>query len=212
MLIHQRRPARSGSALLIVALVATTLGVGAIAETVAALQGLQAEGKILAFAASNTSQADLEAFQTAGGIAAVQEEYSMLERRIEAMHLPACRKAGISVMGYSVLALGLLSGRIAADRVFAGDDQRRDNPRFSPQNRARVEAVMQTVRPIAAQHAASPAQIVIAWTLAQPGLTFALCGARNADQAVENARAGHLRLTTTEIEAITQAVNTHLKT
>lgn len=182
-----------------------------IAETVAALKGLQTEGKILAFAASNTTPDDLAAYRAAGGIAAVQEEYSMVERRIEQTHLPVCRDAGISVMGYSVLALGLLSGRIGADRVFAGDDQRRDNPRFSPENRARVDALMQTVRPIAAQHAASPAQIVIAWTLAQPGMTFALCGARNSDQARENAQAGQLRLAGSEIEAITQAARTHLE-
>lgn len=181
-----------------------------IAETVDALKALQVEGKILAFAASNTTPEDLGAYRAAGGIAAVQEEYSMDERRIEQTHLPACRDAGISVMGYSVLALGLLSGRIGADRVFAGDDQRRDNPRFSPENRARVDQLMQTIRPIAAQHGASPAQIVIAWTLAQPGLTFALCGARNPDQARENAHAGHLRLTAGETGAITQAVKTHL--
>lgn len=181
-----------------------------IPETVAALKGLQAEGKILAFGASNTSTEDLAAYRAAGGIAAVQEEYSMLSRRIEATHLPICRDAGIAVMGYSVLALGLLSGRITADRVFAGDDQRRENPRFSPESRARVDRLMQIVRPIAETHAASLAQVVIAWTLAQPGLTHALCGARNPEQAVENAAAGHLRLTESEIATITEAVDRHL--
>lgn len=181
-----------------------------IPETVAALKDLQAEGKILAFGASNTSESDLAAYQAAGGIAAVQEEYSMLSRRIEATHLPICRDAGIAVMGYSVLALGLLSGRITADRVFAGDDQRRNNPRFSPESRARVDRLMQIVRPIAEAHSASAAQVVIAWTLAQPGLTHALCGARNPEQARENAAAGHLRLTHTEIATISEAVDRHL--
>jgi methylglyoxal reductase len=181
-----------------------------ITDTVSALKALQAEGKILAFAASNTTPDDLAAYRAAGGIAAVQEEYSMLQRRIEATHLPACREGGIAVMGYSVLGLGLLSGAITADRVFAGDDQRREDPRFSPESRARVDRLMQTIRPIADAHAASPSQVVIAWTLAQPGLTFALCGARNPAQAVENAHAGRLRLTETDIEAITRAINQHL--
>jgi aryl-alcohol dehydrogenase-like predicted oxidoreductase len=167
---------------------------------------LRAEGKILAFAASNTTLEDLSAYRAAGGIAAVQEEYSMVTRRIEQTHLPVCRDAGISVMGYSVLALGLLSGRITADRTFVGDDQRRDDPRFSAENRARIDLLMETVRPIAAQHDASPAQIVVAWTLAQPGLTFALCGARNPEQAQENAKAGTLRLTASEIAEITRTV------
>jgi methylglyoxal reductase len=182
-----------------------------IGETVEVLKALKAEGKILAFAASNTSADDLAAYQAAGGLAAVQEEYSMLARRIEQTHLPQCREAGIAVMGYSVLALGLLSGNIGADRVFAGDDQRQGNPRFSPENRARIERLMETVRPIAAQHGASAAQVVIAWTLAQPGLTFALCGARNPAQARENAGAGRLRLSPTEIDAISNAVKTHLE-
>lgn len=181
-----------------------------IAETVAALKSLQAEGKILAFAASNTSPDDLAAYRAAGGIAAVQEEYSMLQRQLETTHLPACREAGIAVMGYSVLGLGLLSGAITADRVFAGDDQRRDDPRFSPENRARVDRLMQVIRPVAQRHGASPSQIVIAWTLAQPGLTFALCGARNPDQARENALAGRLRLTSSDLEDITQAIDRYL--
>jgi len=181
-----------------------------ITETVATLRSLQAEGKILAFAASNTSPADLAAYRAAGGIAAVQEEYSMLQRRIEGTHLPARRENCIAVMGYSVLGLGLLSGGITADRVFSGDDQRREDPRFSPGNRARVDRLMQTIRPIASQHAASPSQVVIAWTLAQPGLTFALCGARNTDQAIENAKAGYLHLTTTDLEAISRAIDHYL--
>jgi methylglyoxal reductase len=181
-----------------------------IPETVAVLKALQVEGKILTFAASNTSPDDLAAYRAAGGIAAVQEEYSMLQRRIETTHLPACRKNSIAVMGYSVLGLGLLSGGITADRVFAGDDQRREDPRFSPENRARVDRLMQTVRPIAGRHDASPTQVVIAWTLAQPGLTFALCGARNPDQARENAAAGRLRLTETDIEDIARAIDRNL--
>ena len=181
-----------------------------IAETVATLKELQTEGKILAFAASNTSPDDLAAYRAAGGIAAVQEEYSMLQRRIEATHLPACRDAGIAVMGYSVLALGLLSGRITADRVFAGDDQRREDPRFAPENRVRVDRLMQVIRPMAAAYGASPSQVVIAWTLAQPGLTFALCGARNPAQARENAAAGRLRLTHSDLKDITQAIDRHL--
>ena len=182
-----------------------------IPETVDALKSLQAEGKIRAFAASNTSPEDLAAYISAGGIAALQEEYSMLARRIEHSLLPTCRSHDISIMGYSVLALGLLSGRIGVDRTFSGDDQRKDNPRFSLENRARVGRLMEVIRPLAAVHGASPAQIVIAWTLAQPGLTFALCGARNAEQARENAAAGRLRLSEEEVASISVAIETYLE-
>lgn len=181
-----------------------------ISETVETLKSLRAEGKILAFAASNTTPGDLDAYRAAGDIAAVQEEFSMLQRRIEKTHLPVCRQAGIAMMGYSVLGLGLLSGGISADRIFAGDDQRREDPRFSPDNRARVDRLMQVIRPIAQRHGASPSQVVIAWTLAQPGLTFALCGARNPDQARDNAGAGRLRLTNSDLEDINRAIDRHL--
>lgn len=185
-------------------------GTTPVAETVGALQALQAEGKILAFAASNTGPEDLAAYRAAGGIAAVQEEYSMLRRRIEETHLPICRDAGIAVMGYSVLGLGLLTGGVTTDRVFGGDDQRREDPRFSPENRSRVDRLMITIREVGDRHDASPSQVVIAWTLAQPGLTFALCGARNPDQARENAAAGHLRLSDADLHAISRAIDQHL--
>jgi len=113
-------------------------------------------------------------------------------------------------MGYSALALGLLSGSMTADRVFSGDDQRREDPRFSPENRARVDRLMQVIRPIAEAHGVSPSQVVIAWTLAQPGLTFALCGARNPSQARENAAAGRLHLTNSDLKEIAQAIDRHL--
>lgn len=183
-----------------------------ISDTVGALEDLRAAGKIRAFAASNTSPADVEAYRAAGPIAAVQEEYSMVARRIEATHLPLCRDAGIAVMGYSVLGLGLLSGRISAGRTFAGDDQRRDDPRFGPDSLARVERLMAVIRPIADGHGASPSQVVIAWTLSRPGLTHALCGARNPAQARDNAAAGRLRLAGDEIATITRAVEEHLRT
>lgn len=134
----------------------------------------------------------------------------MVERRIEADLLPVCRKNGVSVLSYSSLALGLLSGRMGPDRVFSGDDQRKDNPRFSLANRERVARLMADIEPVAEAHAASLAQVVIAWTLSQPGVTFALCGARDPDQARENAKAARLRLSAEEVEAISQSVERHL--
>jgi aryl-alcohol dehydrogenase-like predicted oxidoreductase len=69
---------------------------------------------------------------------------------------------------------------------------------------------MQKIAPVAEEHGATKAQVVIAWTLQQPGITFALCGARNPDQARENAGAGRIRLSIDDINAISDAVTTHL--
>lgn len=180
-----------------------------IAETMAALEGLKAEGKIRSIGASNCSSDDLAAYAAAGQIDAVQEEYSMVKRNIDQEIVPFCRRRSIAVLSYSSLALGLLSGKIGPERTFSGDDLRKDNPRFSVANRSKVAALMEVLRPIAGEHDASAAQIVIAWTIAQPGITSALCGARNPEQARENAAAGRIRLSISELAMIDAAISKH---
>jgi len=181
-----------------------------IDETLEALEKLKSQGKIRSIGASNTTPEDVAAYLRAGQLDAVQEEYSMVKRDIETTHLPLCRDNGVAVLSYSSLALGLLSGRMGPARTFSGDDLRKDNPLFSQENRQRVEQLMQEIDPIAEAKGATRAQIVIAWTLQQPGITFSLCGARNAGQARENAAAGRIRLTQDEVEAITGAAGRHL--
>lgn len=181
-----------------------------IAETMAALEELKAEGKILSIGISNCSLKDVQDYSAAGQLDAVQEEYSMVKRGVERDILPFCHRNAIAVLSYSSLALGLLSGKIGPDRKFSGDDLRKDSPRFSMENRKKVAALMDVVRPIAEGHGASAAQAVIAWTLAQPGITVALCGARNPEQARENAGAGRIRLSHTELETIDTAISQHL--
>lgn len=181
-----------------------------IAETVEALVRLKEEGKIRSIGASNVSPADLEAYIATGALDAIQEEYSMVKRDIEATLLPLCRKNSVSVVSYSSLALGLLSGKVGPERVFAEDDQRHGNPRFSQANRQKIARLMAVLEPVAAKHGASVAQVVIAWTIAQPGITFSLCGARDPAQAVENAAAARLRLTESELALISAGVSEHL--
>ncbi|WP_240608170.1 aldo/keto reductase [Pararhodobacter oceanensis] len=182
-----------------------------IDETMEALETLKTQGKIRSIGASNTSVADIEAYVAAGQLDAVQEEYSMVKREIETTLLPVTTRQGISALSYSSLALGLLSGKMTPGRTFDGDDQRKDNPRFSAANRQKVKALMDQIAPIAESHNATLAQLVIAWTVQQPGITFSLCGARNADQARENAKAGRLRLSGADIAAISSAAQRHLQ-
>ena len=182
-----------------------------IAETMEVLLGLKAAGKIRSIGASNLSPEELAAYVATGGLDAVQEEYSLLKRDIEATLLPVCREHGISTLSYSSLGLGLLTGKIGPEREFTGDDLRKDNPRFSVANRARVARFMTSIAPICEAHGASPAQVVIAWTLRQPGITFSLCGARNPEQARENAKAGRIALNAGDLEAITASAASHLR-
>ena len=175
-----------------------------------ALETLKQQGKIRSIGASNTSAEDVATYVAAGQLDAIQEEYSMVKRDIETSLLPLCAEHGVSALSYSSLALGLLSGKVGPDREFSGDDQRKDNPRFSMANRQKIASLMEDIAPVADAHNATLAQTVIAWTVQQPGITFSLCGARNADQARENAVAGRIRLSNQDIELITAAAGTHL--
>lgn len=181
-----------------------------IAETMEALVRLKQAGKIRAIGASNVSADDLRAYVAAGQLDAIQERYSMLDREIETTLLPIATEAGVSTLSYSSLALGLLTGTVAADRAFGGDDQRAGDPRFSVENRQRAADFATALRPLADQHGASVAQLVIAWTLRRPGITFALCGARNPRQALDNARAGTLALSADDLAVIDAARTSHL--
>ena len=181
-----------------------------VAETMEALETLKAQGKIRSIGASNTSAVDVQAYLACGQLDAVQEEYSMLKRDVEQSHQPLCMDNGISVLSYSSLALGLLAGKTGPTRVFTGDDQRKDNPRFSIANRQKVAALMDAIEPVTQAHGATKAQIIIAWTLQQPGITFSLCGARDAAQAEENAAAGRIRLPKEDLQLIDRAAALHL--
>jgi len=181
-----------------------------IAETVETLVRLKDEGKIRSIGASNVSPEDLVAYIATGALDAIQEEYSMVRRDIETTLLPLCRTSAVSVLSYSSLALGLLSGKVGPERVFAGDDQRKGNPRFSQANREKIARLTRGLEPVAEAHEASIAQVVIAWTIAQPGITFSLCGARDPAQAVENAAAARLRLAENELALISAGVAEHL--
>ena len=177
-----------------------------IEETVQALEDLRSAGKIRAIGASNLSQNELKAYVATGSLDAIQERFSMIDREIETNLLPVTREQGVSTLSYSSLALGLLAGTIDPHRVFSGDDQRKDSPRFSTSNRLKAKQFAEAIQPVAEKHQASVAQAVIAWTLAQPGVTFALCGARNPEQALENSRAGTIRLDEQDLAALDAAI------
>ena len=181
-----------------------------IAETMDALLRLKQQGKIRAIGASNVSTSELAEYLATGALDAIQERYSMLDREMAETLLPLARPAGVSTLSYSSLALGLLTGKVSATRAFTGDDQRASNPRFSAENRQRAADFAAALMPLAQEHGASIAQLVIAWTLSQPGITFALCGARDPAQALDNAGAARLRLAAEDLARIEAARQTHL--
>jgi methylglyoxal reductase len=180
-----------------------------IAETMQTLLDLKNEGKIRAIGVSNISLSELQEYTRVGPLDSTQEKYSMLDREIESTLLPYCREHDIAMLSYSSLALGLLTGKISPDRVFTGDDQRATDPRFSPENRQRVADMLSQFTPIAERYGMTIPQLVITWTIHQPGITFTLVGARNKEQALENARACLIRLDEDDIQRINTLLQTH---
>jgi len=180
-----------------------------VSETMSALEQLKKEGKIRAIGISNVNQSELHAYQQCGVVDAVQEKYNLIERQLEESLLPDTIKSGVSCLSYSSLAMGLLSGKISPQRTFSGDDQRISDPMFTVENRRWVQKFCQSIDSVAQQKKISVAQLVIAATLQQPGITYSLCGARNAEQAIENAAAGEVVLSAQEIAFINQKSHEH---
>lgn len=133
----------------------------------------------------------------------------MLDREIEEENLPFALRHSMAMLAYSPLALGLPSGKVTAQRKFVGDDLRAGHPRFSAESLPKVDKMLAAVEPIARSRGTIIAQIVIAWTIARPGLTHALVGARNRSQALENAAADEIALSDSELLLIGRAVEQH---
>lgn len=175
-------------------------------DTMGALMDLKREGKIRAIGVSNASSRQMDQYRRVGPLDSDQEKYSMLARDIERDQLPYCREHGIAVLAYSPLGQGLLTGKIGPERTFAEGDLRNRHPLFTVENRQRIAQLLDRIRPIAETRRLTLAQLVVAWTYHQPGLTHVLCGARTAEQVQENAGAGDVQLTSDELNTINGAL------
>ena len=173
-----------------------------IEETMEALQQLLQEGKIKAAGVSNFTVKEIDRANKVLPIASNQPPYSMVLRDIEKDVLPYCREHRIGIIVYSPLQRGLLTGKFKPDHQFAPNDHRADQPHFQPDYIRRVNAFLENLKPIATKYGANLGQLVLNWTIKQPGITAALVGARNATQARENARAAQLDVSKEDIAAI----------
>ena len=173
-----------------------------IDETMEAFATLVNQGKVRAAGVSNYSVAQMRTAEQTIGLAANQVPYSMVERGIEADLVPYCLAHGKGILAYSPLQRGVLTGKYRPGHAFAKGDHRARNEFFTDENVRRINAFLDAIRPIADGHGATLAQLVIAWTIAQPGITAALVGARDGEQARANAKGGELRLSADDLAAI----------
>ncbi len=165
-----------------------------IADTMACLLKLKEEGKIRAIGASNITPAQMDEYRTAGPLDVCQPHYSMLFRAIEADVLPYCIEHQVAVLAYSPLEQGLLTGKIGMDATFTQTEYRNFIPWFQPEKRKKVLDMLAGWKDLTEKYRGTLSQLVIAWTIAQPGVTVALCGARRTANAVENAGGGNIAL------------------
>jgi aryl-alcohol dehydrogenase-like predicted oxidoreductase len=173
-----------------------------VSETMEALEVLIQKGKIRAGAVCNYS-ADLmkEAVKTFN-IASNQVPFSMLNRNIEKEIVPYCIEKNIGILAYSPLQRGLLTGKIKPGHKFGIGDSRPATPFYKEPNFTMILNFLDKIKPIADERNVTLAQLVLNWTIHQPGITCALAGARNPQQVLDNLGATFFKLTSEEIDMI----------
>ena len=174
-----------------------------IEETMNALNHLKEQGKIRAIGVSNFSRAQLEEAAQYGRIDSLQPPYSLFWRQVESDARSYCVEHNISILAYSSLAQGLLTGKFGPDHQFESGDHRAKNKLFQGENYQRAQLALDQLRPIAERHDCTLAQLSLAWLIAQPQAN-AIAGARNSEQASANAKAADVNLSKEELEEIDQ--------
>jgi aryl-alcohol dehydrogenase-like predicted oxidoreductase len=163
---------------------------------------LVGEGKILGWGQSQATAEEIQRAHAATPIAAVQNEYSLMERTPEKEVIPTCEKLGIGFVPFSPLASGFLSGKYKADRTYAGDDVRRVITRFSKENVLANQPLLDLIVDFASQKGATPAQISLAWMLHKKDFIVPILGARKPERIKENLNAAFLDLSDNEFSQI----------
>jgi aryl-alcohol dehydrogenase-like predicted oxidoreductase len=173
-----------------------------IEETFEAVLRLKEQGKILEAGVCNYNVEQMKRADGVIKLASNQVPFSMVERAIESELVPFCIENNKSILAYSPLQRGLLSGKIRPGHHFEEGDHRPTTRFFQPENLHRINAFLDEIRPVAESKSVTLAQLVIRWTIDRDGITVALVGARNAEQAIQNARAINIKLGSEEIRYI----------
>lgn len=184
-----------------------------IEETMNALNHLKEQGKIRAIGVSNFSRSQLEQAMQYGRIDSLQPPYSLFWRPVEQDAMPYCVEQQISILAYSPLAQGLLTGKFGPNHQFAEGDHRAKNKLFAnKEHYQRVQKALDQLRPIAEQYQCTLGQLAIAWLIAQPQAN-AIVGVRTPEQAQQNAQAANINLSPEDlatIDKIGRTVTDHL--
>ncbi|MGY8767645.1 MAG: aldo/keto reductase [Pirellulales bacterium] len=177
-----------------------------IEETAGVYRELQSSGKIRAVGVSNLSLQQTQAFHQVCPIHIIQPPYNMLYRGIEQDLLPWCLQNEVSIACYWPLMKGLLAGKLTLESTFLEGDSRRNYPFFQGEEFAKSLAMVEQFKQIAKDIDKTVAQVVINWTIHQPGITSVLCGAKRLDQVEDNAGGMDWKLTPEQMTKIDQSI------
>lgn len=168
-------------------------------ETMSALMELKEQGKIRAIGVSNFSLDQLKEISALGPVESLQPPYSLFWRHVETDTLAWCQANQVTVLAYSPMAQGLLTGKFGPDHRFEKGDHRSTNRLFHSDVYPQAQEALAALRPIAEKKGITLAQLALAWIIAKPGVC-AIAGARNADQSVGNAQATTVHLTEADLQ------------
>ena len=173
-----------------------------IEETVGALAELVKEGKVSYLGLSEASAQTLRRAHAVHPIAALQSEYSIWSRDVEDDILPTCRELGVGFVSYSPLGRGFLTGQINTFDDLAEDDWRRHSPRFQGENFHRNLRLVRKIQEMAAEKGCTPAQLALAWVLAQAEDIVPIPGTKRISYLEENLAALQVELTREDLNRI----------
>ena len=175
-----------------------------IEDTVGAMSELVAAGKVRYLGLSEAGPETIRRAHAVHPIAALQTEYSLWTRDPEEVILPLCRDLGIGFVAYSPLGRGFLTGRFRSIDDLPADDWRRNNPRFQGDNFAKNLDLVAHIETLAKRKGCTPAQLALAWVMAQGGDIVPIPGSKRIERMEENARAVDVTLTAEDLEAINE--------
>jgi aryl-alcohol dehydrogenase-like predicted oxidoreductase len=179
-----------------------------IEDVTGAVQDLIRQGKVKHFGLSEAGPATIRRAHAIQPVTAVQSEYSLWYRRPEEEVLPVLEQLGVGFVPYSPLGKGFLTGKIDETTTFDRADFRNSIPRFTPEARKANQALVDVLRAIAARKQATPAQIALAWLLAQKPWIVPIPGTRRLERLEENIGAAAIELTPDDLRDIESAAST----
>ncbi|WP_395334507.1 aldo/keto reductase [Novosphingobium sp. BL-8H] len=176
-----------------------------IEDVAGAVRTLIEEGKVKHFGLSEAGVATIRRAHAVQPVAALQSEYSLWWREPEDEVIPTLLELGISLVPFSPLGKGFLTGALGADAAFGSDDFRSTVPRFQAENIKANQALVDVIRRFAAQRDATPAQVALAWLLAKQPSIVPIPGTTKVDRLIENLGAATLVLSTDDVETLEAA-------